>query len=60
MAESFIYVFSEKARDILVEAGFHLVASDERNGIYTFSQTPDAKMEALGEVSYLTGNTLTL
>lgn len=59
MADLFIYVFTVSARDTLLKAGYQLVSSDERNETYTFLQG-DGSPDALSEISYLTGNTLTL
>lgn len=39
----FIYVFAKETSDILIEQGFNLVKSDEKNKVYVFENNPNLK-----------------
>ena len=41
--DKFIYVFSAQSCRKLLDAGFHLLKSDDNNSIYVFENTADLK-----------------
>lgn len=46
--DMFTYVFDEQARDALVEKGFTLIKSDDRNHIYVFLNKPEMSFALRG------------
>lgn len=57
--KKFVYVFSEKDRDMLLERGIKLVQSDEEKKFYIFVNEPAVNF-ALGNTSFVLSDTLTL
>jgi hypothetical protein len=57
---NFIYVYHSAARDKLAQAGFLMVKSDERNGIWVFvkDSQPDYDL-GQADISYILSDTLT-
>lgn len=58
--DRFIYVFSTEARDLMIASQYTLVNSDNHNKIYTFLNKEDAEKMVFSQISYLTGNTISL
>lgn len=58
MTNGFIYVFSDKERDVLLSQQYKLLKSDKANHIYVFVNKDDKNFACDG-VSYITSNTLT-
>lgn len=56
--EKFVYVFSEKARDGMLAAGYRLIKSDEYNGRYMFENNPELTFSHLN-ISCIKSNTMT-
>lgn len=54
----FIYVFTERERDVLLNAGFVLLKKDSANSIYVFVYNNDLRF-ALNDMSYIETDTLT-
>ena len=44
----FVYVFSERERDVLLKAGFPLVSANERGHIYVFRNSRQMNFSASG------------
>lgn len=59
MTDKFVYVYTEKSRDLLLKSGGELVWRDDRNGVYAFL-LETVPQSALDQVSYLTGNSIAL
>lgn len=58
MKNKFIYVFTEKERDALLNAGFILLKDDPANSIFVF--VFDGRLRfALDDISYIETDTLT-
>lgn len=58
MNNKFIYVFTEKERDILLNAGFILLKEDPANSMFIFAY--DGRMTfTLDNISYIETDTLT-
>lgn len=58
----FIYVFNTDARDAMINAGYIMLKSDDRNNIFVFEgvESPNQTQTfALNNVSYIPSNTLT-
>lgn len=53
----FIYVFDEDARDRLLKAGFTLLSSDAKNGIYVFANDNGLQF-SLGGTEHIVTNTM--
>lgn len=45
MIDHFIIVFSEREKDALIELGYILMKSDERNHIYTFENNGELQFD---------------
>ena len=58
MNSRFVYVFDEKARDLLLEQNFLLLKSDSINNIFIF-ENDTSKNDVLRGIIYMTSNTLT-
>ena len=54
----FIYVFSEKDRDTLIEAGYNLLKSDKCHSTFIFKDDPELEFD-LGTLTYVRSNVLT-
>lgn len=54
----FIYVFVKEASDALIERGFNLVKSDEKNKVYVFENNPNLKF-TFSKKDFVFSNTLT-
>lgn len=54
----FLYVFDKEVRDILIENGFVLLKSDEKNSTYVFRRGNIANF-SLGEHMYVLSDVLT-
>lgn len=58
MKGKFIYVFGEKARDVLLISEYKLLKSDTKNGIYVFENKSETKL-SFEEIDYALSDTLT-
>lgn len=56
--DRFIYVFSEAARDRLLNAGYRLLKSDAKNNVYIFGNDPNVVF-CIGGLGEIKTNTLT-
>jgi hypothetical protein len=56
--EKFVYVFNENARDTLLNRGYMLLKSDERNKRYIFAVDEKQNFD-VSSVSYILSDTLT-
>jgi len=56
--ENFIYVFSEDARERLLQMQYQLLKRDERNHVYVFVNKTNQNFECDG-VDFILSNTLT-
>lgn len=54
----FIYVFSEEDRDKLIQNSYQLLKSDEKNGIYIFSNDGSFKFSKF-DLSYIMSDVMT-
>ena len=54
----FIYVFSEKDRDALIEAGYDLLKSDKCHSIFIFKDNPELESN-LWALPHVRSNVLT-
>lgn len=54
----FIYVFTKKAFEALMSAGYTLLKSDKKNCIFVFENRNDLNFDLLGS-DYVISNTLT-
>lgn len=54
----FLYVFDKEVRDILLDHGFRLLKSDDKNHTYVF-QRDDSLHFSLGEHMYVFSDVLT-
>ena len=57
--EKFVYVFSKKARDKMMKAGYQLVRSDDNAGQYVFENNPTLTFSKTGVKDAVKSNTLT-
>lgn len=55
----FIYVFSTHERDDLLEKGFMLLSSDDRNDVYIFASIPEMNF-SLSDIAYVESDTLVI
>ena len=55
----FIYVFSKEDRDYLVNVGYKLLKSDERNDIYIFNSSTELNFALSDVKEYMESSTLT-
>ena len=54
----FVYVFSERERDVLLKAGFQLVSANERGHIYVFRNSQQMNFSA-NDIQCVFSDTLT-
>ena len=54
----FIHVFSTEDRDALLERGYELIKSDEKNGVYVFNNNDQLKFSDLN-IDYVLNNIMT-
>lgn len=58
MNSKFIYVFGEKARDVLLINGYKLLKNDTKNNIYVFENKSEMKL-SFEKMDYALSDTLT-
>lgn len=58
---NFIYIFDSNSRDILIEAGYQLLRSDETNNIYVFvnKDPSELRFNDNSEFKFVYSNVLT-
>ena len=58
MTGKFIYVFDINTKENMVKAGFKLMKSDDRNGIYVFLSDDSLRFD-FGNISTIRSDTIT-
>lgn len=58
MNDKFIYVFSEKLKDVLLINEYKLLKSDTKNNIYVFENKSEMKL-SFDKTDYVLSDTLT-
>lgn len=58
--EKFIYVFTEEAKNKMIQCGFKLINSDSKYGRYIFENNPKLLKFSKPDVSMIKSNSLTL